>query len=352
MLRLIAILLAACFVTANAAEQPPAKGAYHGARPTAYPSWFKESFLDLRADIAEAEKAGKRVLLFFSQDNCPYCNLLVERNLAQREIEAILRTRFDVILLNLWGDREVTGTDDEISTEKAFGIANRVQFTPTLLFFDEKGAVVLKLNGYAPPERFKAALDWVAGRGETKQPFRDYVAKLENAGQGTGELIAEDFFLKTTDLRRDTARPKPLAVFFEQKDCPDCATLHRRVLADPDVRRQLPRLDAVQLDMWSSVAIVTPDGRKTTVRDWAKELDVKYAPGIVLFDETGREVIRWEAGFRVFHTAGMFEYLAGGGHRQEPSFQRFLAARAEHIREHGEAVNIWRFADEPVTPAP
>ena len=33
------------------------------------PSWFKESFLDIREDIAEATAAEKRVLLYFYQDS-------------------------------------------------------------------------------------------------------------------------------------------------------------------------------------------------------------------------------------------------------------------------------------------
>ena len=67
-------------------------------------------------------------------------------------------------------------------------------------------------------------------------------------------------------------------------------------------------------------------------------------------DADGREVIRWESSFRVFHTQGMFDYVSSGAYRSEPSFQRFLSARAEHIRETGRDVNIWRYADEPLAP--
>ena len=50
----------------------------------------------------------------------------------------------------------------------------------------------------------------------------------------------------------------------------------------------------------------------------------------------------------MFHTTGMFDYTVSGEYLREPSFQRFLSARAEHIREAGRDVNIWRYADEPV----
>ncbi len=356
---LIALLLFVMSAGALAAETPAehaAKGAYLGAKSTEYPAWFKESFLDLRDDLAEAGKQGRRVMLMFTQDNCPYCNLLVERNLSQRDTEALLRDKFEVIALNMWGDRPVTGVDGHVLSEKAFAKSLKVQFTPILVFFDEAGRVILRLNGYVPPARFKVALDWVAEHREKQQPFRDYVAAREGAGSeaaGKGELIAEDFFLKSAaDLRRRGKAARPLAVFFEQKDCPDCETLHRRVLADPELRVLLARFDNAQLDLWSRAPITTPDGQRTTARDWARQLDVKYAPGIVLFDSRGKEIIRWESSFRVFHTVGMFDYVLSGAWRQEPEFQRYLSSRGDRIRETGRAINIWRYADEPVTPKP
>lgn len=346
---LMACLLgAAGLVQAAEVKTPPAKvapGAYLGAKPSEYPSWFKDSFLDLREDVAEAARNKKRVLLLFTQDNCPYCNLLVERNLAQREIEATLRARYDVIAFNMWGDRPVIGMDGITLREKHFASSFAVQFTPTLVFLDEAGKVGLRLNGYVAPERFKAAIDWASG--PQKSTFRDYVAALELPAQGSvGELIAEPYFKKTDDLRRVGKHAAPLAVFFEQRDCPECQTLHKRVLTDPSVLEAMKGFDVVQLDLWSGKTLTLPDGRSLAMRDWARELEVKYAPSIVLIAANGKEVIRWEAAFRVFHTAGMFDYVKSGAWRKEPSFQRYLSAHAEHIRASGRDVNIWRYADE------
>lgn len=342
-------LLAAFSLHAAEPAAATKMGTYYGARTTEYPAWFKNSFLHLREDIDEARTHGKRVILMFTQDGCPYCSALVERNLSQREIEATMKEKFDVIAVNIWGDREVVGLDGRRYTEKTYSAAQKIQFTPSLLFFDETGKTVLRLNGYVPPARLQAALDWVGGRHENKTAFRDFVAAREVPKQASGEMIQQDFFLKnTTDLRRRGKSARPLAVFFEQKDCPDCEVLHRRVLADPETRAAIAKFDNVQLDMWSREPIVTPQGKRMAVRDWVRQLGVNYAPGIVLFDSAGQEVIRWESSFRVFHTLGMFDYLTSGAYRKESSFQRFLAAKTEHIREAGLDVNIWRYADEPV----
>ena len=79
------------------------------------------------------------------------------------------RRHFVAIALNLWGDRETKWLDGRARTEKALARFLDVQFTPTLLFFDERGDVVARLNGYYPPHRFEAVLDYVAGKRERKE---------------------------------------------------------------------------------------------------------------------------------------------------------------------------------------
>lgn len=340
----LGLLLAAPHVAAA-----PPLGQFHGGQPTEYPAWFKEGFLNLRDDIAEATAANKRTLLLFHQNGCPYCNALVERNLSQPEIENTLRRHFDVIAINMWGDREVIGPDGKHHSEKTFAAANKVQFTPTVLFFDEAGQVVLRLNGYLPPARFKTALDYVAQRKEKELSFRDYAAAHEPA-PAQGELHKEAFFRAPPfDLsRKGNPQGRPIAVFFEQKDCPACDELHGKVLPDKTTRQVIGKFHSVQLNMWGNDALTLPDGRQTTAREWAKTLDVKYAPTVVLFDAAGREIIRSEAFFKVFHTQGIFAYVESGAYRKEPSFQRYLEGRADAIRRQGKDVDIWRLADEPV----
>ncbi len=342
----MALFFAVLIFIPNAwADADKKRGAYHGAMATEYPSWFKDSFLDLRDDIAEAKAQNKRVMLMFTQDNCPYCNALVERNLAQQDIEKRLRERFDVIAVNIWGDREVVGLDGTKHTEKSYAISQKVQFTPTLLFFDETGQMILRLNGYLPPERFKTAIEYVAQGKEKSIPYRDYVAANTPPASG-GELFKEDFF-KPAPYQLQRRANRPLVVFFEQKDCPSCAELHQKVLTDRDTRAVLRKLDVVQLDMWTKTPVVTPQGKRLTAREWAKSLDVKYAPTIVVFDPRGREIIRTEAFFKVFHTQGIFAYAADAAYKTEPNFQRYLSARAEKLREEGKDVDIWRMGDEP-----
>ena len=305
------------------------------------PRWFTESFLDFREDVRDAARDGRRVLVYFGQDGCPYCKALMKVNFGEKDIVEKTRAGFVAIALNLWGDREVTWIDGAKMPEKELARRLGVQYTPTLLFLDEKGAVALRLNGYVPPDRFRVALDYAGGRMERQQSYAEYLAKRGVAGEGA--LTPQDFFAKgTPDLARLRKAGKPLAVLFEQKGCRECLELHREGFARPEVRALIPRFSFVQLDLAGARAVVTPDGGPSNEREWAMALRVTYAPSFVFFDAGGTEVFRAEGYLRPFHLASALDYVASGGYRREPSFQRFIQARADSLRASGKPVDLWK----------
>jgi thioredoxin-related protein len=303
------------------------------------PAWFAESLLFIKEDAAEAAKEGKRVMLYFGQDGCPYCKQLMEVNFRQARIVDKMKKGFVAIALNIWGDREVAWTDGRTLTEKQLTAALKVQFTPTLLFLDEKGEVALRINGYLPPERFESALDYVSGRMEKKLPFADF---RKTAAAPNPKLNDQAFFMKPPyDLRRKPGG-KPLAVLFETPHCAGCDELHRDGFSRKEVLSLLSRFDVVRLSTLSSDALVAPGGQPSRANDWAAALKLTYVPSMVFFDDRGREVFRLEAYTRPFHLAGSLHYVASGAYRSEPSFQRFLQAETDRRRARGESIDLWK----------
>jgi len=302
------------------------------------PRWFTESFLDLRDDVRDAAKDGKRLMLYFGQEGCPYCKALMETNFTQPKIVAKTRAHFVAEALDIWGDREVTGFDGRRMSEKDFARSMRVQFTPTLLFFDEKGAIVARLNGYYPPHRFEAALEYVGGKMEGKESFADYMSKHQREA-ASAALHDEPFFMRPPyDLRRGT---KPLAVIFETPYCSGCDELHREGFRRAEVRAQLQKFDVARFSLSDPAEVVTPTGAKMRAADWARELEIAYTPSIVFFDR-GKEVFRIDSYLRPFHLAGSFDYVASRAYASEPSFQRFLRGRRERLRARGESADLWK----------
>ena len=268
-----------------------------GASSQEHPRWFAQSLLILPEEIADAAREKKRVVLYFEQDGCPYCKRMVEVTFRDPAVAKRMQERFVPIALNIWGDREVTAPGGEAMSEKQLTRSLRIQFTPTMIFFDEKGEVALRLNGYYPPDRFLAALE----------------GAFSSAGR-TGP---------TPGKRKPGG--KPVALLFEAGACAACEDL-KVTLRHDSVAKQLAAFSLERLPL---------SGAR------AKQLGVGEAPTLVLFDAAGGEVIRLEAYFRPFHVAGSLEYVASGAYRSEPSFQRFLQERAERMRRAGERVDLW-----------
>ena len=305
------------------------------------PKWFTESFLDFREDVRDAAKENRRLMVYFGQDGCPYCKALMKVNFGEKDIVDKTRRHFVAIAINLWGDREVTWIDGRRMTEKELARLLQVQYTPTLLFLDEKGQVALRLNGYVPPEKFRVALDYASQKMEGKISYAEYLARRSGA-PATDGLASQPFFQKGADLGRMLKAGKPLAVVFEQKGCRECGELHREGFTRPEVRRLIDKFTVVQLDLAGARALVAPDGSPTNERAWAGELRITYAPSLVFFDTAGKEVFRSEGYMRPFHLASVLEYVAGGEYRREPSFQRYVQRRADAMRAAGKPVDLWK----------
>ncbi len=300
------------------------------------PDWFKVSFLDLFEDISEAAENNKRLMVYYYQDGCPYCTILLEDNFGQREIAAKTQKYFDVVAINLWGDQEVI-VGDKSYTEKEFAAALKVQYTPTLLFFNEHNKIIFRANGYYPPEKFSALLDYIGKKQETKISYQDFMSKV-SMQPSTGRLHNDiNTVVSASDLRDQN---KPLLVMFEQRKCVSCDELHLDILKREKSLELLSKFNVVVLDMWSDEKIINMSGEKIKIRDWAKKLDVTYAPSLIFFNTAGEETFRADAYLKAFHIQAAMDYVASGSYKTQTNFQRYVDARADNMYEQGIEVNL------------
>lgn len=303
------------------------------------PSWFKESFLDVREDIAEAKAVNKRAILYFYQDGCPYCAKLLRDNFGNTDIANFTQQHFEVIALNLWGDKEVVDLSGNKTTEKAFAQQLKVQFTPTLLCLDESGNAVLRANGYYTPEKFQQALNYVAGKHEGKGSFAEYLAQKKPRVEPVLEPIAATL-PKPLKLQEARNSGRALVVLFEKADCGEpCAEL-RGILKRKEIAIALSNLDVAMVDPSDDSLLQTPNSKVLKASEWAKNLAIHYSPSLVFFDSLGAEVFRNEAYFKAFHVHGALDYVTTGAYRWQPEFQRFLQQRREILQQRGLAVDL------------
>lgn len=313
---------------------------------TVYPDWFKTSFMELEEDILEASDAGKRLMLVFHQDGCPYCTAFVERNLAQKDIEETIKANFDVIEINMWGDREVTSVEGEEFTEKLFAEHLGVQFTPTVLFFDETGQYTLRINGYYPLDKFRLALEFATDKN-SQQTFTEFLAeRYEQPAEKASFDLSNHKHINgdASSLAKLAKEDKPLLLLFEQADCRNCVELTNNVLTIEDSLELLSHYNVVRLDMWGNKEFEDATGKVITERKFAENLNISYAPTLIFYASDGtekKEIIRSESWFKKFHTQLMMEYVSSGAWQDQPSFQRYIIARSDEIRASGKDVDIF-----------
>ncbi|WP_072680965.1 thioredoxin fold domain-containing protein [Arcobacter sp. LA11] len=339
--KLISILftLVLTFTTINAADKKI--GNFIGGKDTTMPSWFINSFLDFSEDIEDLSSQNKRFILFAHQDSCPYCHLFVTKNLSDKKTKEKLSKYFGITDINIFGNREVVTTKGNEYTEKEFALKEKIQFTPTLIFFDEEGKQILRLNGYINTEKFNLALDYIKDKKENTLTYKEYLTQNNEDKQASSKLIEEsDLFKKSKNFMR-TKDSKKMAIFFESKNCKDCEMLHNKLLKDETTRNLLKKIDLFQVDMNSSKSIVNPQKIITKIKDWTKELNIVNTPTIIFFDEKANEIMRIEAIFKNFHFQSIVDYVVSNEYKKEKEFQRYLTKRANAIREKGIDVNIW-----------
>lgn len=335
-------LLLMCCLSVHALAADPVTPSAPSPHAIDIPPWFKESFLDLRADIKEATATKKRTMLYFGQDGCPYCTQLMQVNFSQKDIVASMHQHFDAIALNIWGDRETIWLDGKTRTEKELATFLRVQFTPTLLFLDESGNVVLRINGYYSPHKFRSALNYVSGKLEKQIRFPDYL-KASAAEPASGILHEQPFFMAAPyNLERNRkSRTKPLLVLFEQKECAACDEMHAQAFKNAETLARLKQFDVARLSLFGKTPVTTPGGKKMTEAEWARALKVAYTPSMVFFDVQGKEVFRVDAYLKTFHLTSTLDYVVSKSYLSQPNFQRFIEARADKMRKAGIAFDIW-----------
>lgn len=118
-------------------------------------------------------RAQRPLLVLFEQPECHACDLLHSRPFADDEILKLLR-RFDVVQLNMKSDTPVWTPDGQKLTARRWADQLGLIYAPTLIFFDEGGREIIRVDSVAHIYRLKNVLRFVAGKAYRDTP--DYSA--------------------------------------------------------------------------------------------------------------------------------------------------------------------------------
>jgi thioredoxin-related protein len=143
--------------------------------PDAY--FFQDTFGDFHEELARARAEHKQaVLLFFEQEDCPFCHRMKTTILNQPEVQDYFRAHFRIFSVDIEGDLEITDFQGRTTTEKDFAFKQfNVRATPVFAFFDLDGRLIARHTGpTSDAQEFMWLGEYVADGHYRTQSFTAY----------------------------------------------------------------------------------------------------------------------------------------------------------------------------------
>ena len=313
--------------------ETPRRGVVTGGVPHAVPDWFKDSFLDIQEDVEEATENNRHVILFFQLNDCPYCDRMLRESFEAEPLKSMIQDNFDVIAINVKGDRDIAFNESVSVTEKELSEKLEVRATPAILFLNSENNAVVRVDGYRSPKRFQHVLSYVRDKAYAEESLAAYLDK--SLEKGVYQLRDHPLFQPVTDL---SASKTPLMVIFEDDRCDDCAEFHDKLLSREDVQTELKAFTVVRLDTDSDQEITDPEGKKTTAKAWADSMQMTYRPGVLVYDE-GTLQRRIDSLLYSFHFKEGLRYIGGGFYKKQ-DYRSYSEQRREELLAAGVDINL------------
>ena len=207
----LGLLIVLVHVAWAQASEAPQRGKVTVSPNHQAPAWFKESFLEIQEDAAEAGEADKHLMLFFHLNNCPYCDRMLTESFEADPNMSYVQEHFDVIMLNVKGDREVVFNEELTLLEKELAELLEVRGTPVILFLTPENKPVARVNGYRAPPRFRSVLEYVSSKAYKKTTLTRFMAR--NLTADVYALRDDALFKPIRDLSAIDDRADPLLLF-------------------------------------------------------------------------------------------------------------------------------------------
>ena len=145
--------------------------------------FFDAKIGDFKSELAIAKKEGKKgILLMYELDDCPFCFRMKQTILNQSEVQDYYRKNFLIFAVDLKGDVAMVDFKGKETTEKAFGVEQRIYGTPVFDFFDLDGNRLARFPGAAKDvNEFLQLGQYVVDGAYKTMPFAKYKRQGQDA---------------------------------------------------------------------------------------------------------------------------------------------------------------------------
>ncbi len=111
----------------------------------------------------------------FEQKKCKTCDELHAEILKRKESVELL-SRFNVIVLDMWSTKKITAPDGNEVKIRDWVKKLDVKYAPSLLFFNDQGEEVFRVDAYLKAFHVQSVMDYVAsGAYKSQSNFQRYI---------------------------------------------------------------------------------------------------------------------------------------------------------------------------------
>lgn len=123
-------------------------------------------------DTSEISNHRKFLMMVFAKNNCPYCEELKADIRKSKDLQEYIVENFSPYYINIdyqkvhhyrFGDSQNTQEID-IPTSRLATEVYQIYVTPTIIFNDLDGRIILEVPGYLGSDKFKETMEFVVSR--------------------------------------------------------------------------------------------------------------------------------------------------------------------------------------------
>lgn len=144
--------------------------------------FFNTSFGDLKQELADAKRSGKKgILIVFEARDCPYCSRMHNTVLNRVDVQNAFREHFAIFKLSIDSSQSVTALDGSITTEAELAKQLKIYGTPYTLAIGNDGQTLGRLPG-APIDAGEYLLfrEYLLSDTDRSESFAKYKARRKN----------------------------------------------------------------------------------------------------------------------------------------------------------------------------
>lgn len=133
--------------------------------------------------------AQQPLVVFFEQRDCFACDVLHGDPLANSQTQDLIR-EFEAVQLDMWSDERLITPEGKRKTAESWAEEMDLFYAPTLVFFDERGREIIRLDSLVRLYRLRGVLEYVLTKGYLESP--NYQRWRQDRDDAVGTTAAAD----------------------------------------------------------------------------------------------------------------------------------------------------------------